>query len=130
MCTMKEACEKTGITYETLRFYCDEGLVPDVKRDKNNYRNFTEKNLAWINGLQCLKKCGMSIKDMKKYLELCLEGEKSIPQRQAMLAIQKEILLKKAQEIEDSLNFISDKEEYYDNVLSNKIEYTSNIIDV
>ena len=64
--TMKEACEQVGIIYETLRFYCNEGLVPNVKRDKNNYRDFDERNINWLNGLQCLKKCGMSIKDMNK----------------------------------------------------------------
>ena len=67
--TMKEACEQVGIIYETLRFYCNEGLVPNVERDKNNYRDFDERNINWLNGLQCLEKCGMSIKDMKRYIE-------------------------------------------------------------
>ena len=65
MFTPKGVCEEVGISYETLKFYCKEGLVPNVKRDKNNYRIFDEKNIAWLKGLQCLKKCGMSIKDMK-----------------------------------------------------------------
>ena len=29
---MKEACEQTGLAYETLKFYCNIGLVPGVKR--------------------------------------------------------------------------------------------------
>lgn len=33
--SMKETCEKTHLTYDTLKFYCNEGLVPNVKRDKN-----------------------------------------------------------------------------------------------
>lgn len=45
MCTMKEVCKEIGMNYETLKFYCKEGLVPNVKRDKNNYRNFDEKIL-------------------------------------------------------------------------------------
>ena len=54
MYTTKEACEQVGISYETLKFYCKEGLVPNVKRDKNNYRIFDERNIAWLKGLQCL----------------------------------------------------------------------------
>ncbi len=54
MCTMKEVCKEIGMNYETLKFYCKEGLVPNVKRDKNNYRNFDEKNIAWLKGIQCL----------------------------------------------------------------------------
>lgn len=38
MYQMKEACEKTGLTYETLKFYCNKGLVPNVKRDEKNRR--------------------------------------------------------------------------------------------
>ena len=38
MYSMKEACVQTGMSYETLKFYCKEGLVPNVKRDSHNYR--------------------------------------------------------------------------------------------
>lgn len=57
MYTMKQACEETGFSYQTIKFYCNEGLVPNVKRDKNNRRVFDEKDLAWIKDLACLKKC-------------------------------------------------------------------------
>ena len=42
MFTMKEACNQTHLPYETLKFYCNQGLVPNVKRDKNNRRIFDE----------------------------------------------------------------------------------------
>ena len=56
--SMKQACEKTGLTYDTLKFYCNEGLVPNVKRAANNYRIFDDDDLAWINSLSCLKNAG------------------------------------------------------------------------
>lgn len=71
--TMQQTCRETGLTYDTLKFYCNEGLVPELKRDKNNHRIFDEHNIAWIKSLLCLKKCGMSIAEMKTYLELCLK---------------------------------------------------------
>ena len=46
---MKEAYEKTNLTYDTLKYYCNEGLVPNVKRNKNNYHIFSDKDIAWIN---------------------------------------------------------------------------------
>ena len=79
--TMKQVCQKTGLSYDTLKFYCNEGLVPNVKRDKNNYRIFNENDIAWINSLSCLKNCDMSIMEMKEYLQLCLKGEATIPER-------------------------------------------------
>ena len=89
MYTMKEVCRETNMTYETLKFYCNQGLVPNVKRDKNNRRIFDEYDLAWIKSLTCLKKCHMSLAEMKEYLAMCLEGEKSIPRRKLMLAEKK-----------------------------------------
>jgi len=125
---MKEACEQVGITYETLRFYCNEGLVPNVKRDKNNYRNFDERNIKWLKSLQCLKKCGMGVQDMKRYMELCLEGVSSIPERKELLAARKELLLKQINEIHESIDYIDRKQAFFDGVLSGTIEYTSNLI--
>ena len=130
MYTMKQVCKKLGMTYETLRFYCDEGLVPNVKRDKNNYRSFDERNLSWLESLQCLKRCGMSIKDMKKYMQLCLQGVSSIDERKAILSAQKEILIGQINEIRESIAYIHEKQEYFDGVLSGKIQYMSNLIDV
>lgn len=130
MYTTKEACEQVGISYETLKFYCKEGLVPNVKRDKNNYRIFDEKNIAWLKGLQCLRKCGMSIKDMKLYMNYCIEGSSTIPQRKEMLDKLKESLLKKMKELNECIDFIDNKQSFYDDVLTGKIEYISNLIDL
>ena len=128
MYTMKQVCEATGLTYETLKFYCNEGLVPNVKRDKNNRRILDERDLAWIKNLSCLKKCSMSIADMKEYLSLCLEGKSSIPSRQEMLKIKKESLLSQIEEITASVNYIDWKQNFYKDVLSGKTEYISNLI--
>ncbi len=82
---MRQTCDKTGLIYDTLKFYCNKGLVPSVKRDKNNYRMFNDNDIAWIKSLSCLKNCGMSIIEMKEYLKLCLEWESTIPKRQKIL---------------------------------------------
>lgn len=71
---MKEACEKTGLTYETLKFYCNQGLVPNVKRDEKNRRILDDNDIAWINSLNCLRSCNMSIHEMREYIALCLKG--------------------------------------------------------
>lgn len=130
MCTMKEACDQVGITYETLRFYCNEGLVPNVRRDKNNYRDFDERNIAWLKSLQCLKKCGMGIKDMKTYMNLCLQGVSSIPQRQAMLARNRELLQARIREIDESIEFIDGKQAFFEGVLAGEVAYKSNLLQV
>lgn len=128
MYTMKQTCQQTNLPYETLKFYCNQGLVPNVKRDANNRRIFDDKDVAWINSLTCLKKCGMSIHEMKEYLQLCLEGEKTIPQRKEILAKKQEFLRQQLKQVQESIDYIDWKQNYYDNVLSGKEEYISNLI--
>lgn len=125
---MKETCEKTGLAYETLKFYCKQGLVPNVKRDRNNHRIFDERDIAWIQSLNCLKNCGMSISEMRQYMDLCLQGEKTIPERKRILEVKRKELLKQMELIQESIDYIDWKQQYYDGVLSGKTAYTSNLI--
>lgn len=128
MYSMKEACRMTNMSYENLKFYCNEGLVPNVKRDRNNYRVFSDNDIKWIQSLGCLKRCGMTISEMKEYLELCLMGESSIPERKIILEKKRTALLESMKEIEDSIAFIDWKQNFYDDVLSGKTKYYSNLI--
>lgn len=130
MYTMKQTCEQVGMTYEALKFYCNQGLVPNVKRDKNNYRVFDDRDIEWIKGLTCLKRCGMSIEDMKTYLTLCLQGQSTIPERKVILEKQRKLLSEKISDLQKDIDYIDWKQNYYDDVLSGKIKYTSNVINV
>ena len=127
---MKQCCEATGMSYETLKFYCNEGLVPNVKRAANNYRVFDEHDVNWIRSLACLKKCGMSIQEMKEYLALCLEGERTIPERMELLQKYKQNIHERMAELQESLDFIAWKENFYQEVLDGKTEYHSDLIAV
>ena len=129
MYSMKETCNLVGLSYETLKFYCNKGLIPNVKRDENNYRIFDENNINWIKSLTCLKKCGLSIKEMKEYLDLCLQGKSSINKRKIMLEQKRKDLELKKKEIDDSLAYINWKQNFYNDVLSGKTEYFSYLID-
>lgn len=128
MYSMKEACTLTNMTYENLKFYCNEGLVPNVKRDRRNYRVFDEHDIKWIQSLNCLKSCGMSIAEMKQYLALCMEGEGTIPERKVILAEKKETLLQSIVELQKAVAYIDWKQRFYDDVLSVKTAYYSNLV--
>lgn len=128
MYTMMQVCRETDMTYQALKYYCNEGLVPNVKRDKNNRRVFDEADVRWIKDLICLKKCGMSIQEMKEYLDLCLQGQSTIPRRKELLAKKQDALRASIQELEDSVYYINWKQNFYDEVLSGKRPYVSNLI--
>lgn len=128
MYKMKEVSEMVGLSYESLRFYCNEGLVPNVKRDENNHRIFDDKDVNWLIGTQCLRACGLSIIELKEYLNLCLLGPDSIMDRKEMLAHKKELLLHEIDKIHASIDYIDQKQSYYDRILSGEEIYRSNLI--
>ena len=130
MYSPKEVCDKLGISYETLRFYCKEGLIPNIQRDRNNWRVFDDRNVKWIEGLLCLRRCDMSLKDMKQYMNLCLKGKESIPERKEMLSKTRDELLAKQKELQEALDYIDDKQQYYDDVLSGKVKLSSYIAEL
>jgi DNA-binding transcriptional MerR regulator len=126
--TMMQVCREAAMTYQTLKFYCNQGLVPNVKRDKNNRRVFDKRDVEWVKSLICLKRCGMSIEEMKEYLALCLQGETSIPQRKTMLAEKRSRLVEQIAELEASVEYIDWKQGFYDDVLAGRTEYFSNLL--
>lgn len=128
MYTMMQVCRQLDMTYQTLKYYCNEGLVPNVKRDNNNRRVFDEHDVKWIKDLTCLKKCGLSIQEMKEYLDLCLQGEATILTRKEMLAHKRVELENTIKELESSIDYIDWKQNFYDDVLSGKTPYVSNLI--
>ena len=128
MYSMKEACHEVGMTYEALKFYCNEGLVPNVKRDANNHRVFDDRDIAWIKSLTCLKNCGMSIQEMKQYIELCKGGEKTIPERKVILEQKRAELLERLAELQASIDYIDWKQGFYDDVLAGRTKYFSNLV--
>ena len=126
--SMKDVCEQTGMTYEALKFYCNQGLVPHVKRDAGNRRVFDERDLAWIQGLGCLKRCGLSIREMRHYVQLCLAGAASIPERKEMLARRRKALLEEIELLNGAVDYIDRKQQFYDDVQAGRPPYVSNLL--
>ena len=119
MLTVKEVSKKFNISEYTLRYYTDENLIPSIKRDKNNIRVFDEESLNWIKTIICLRKCGMSIKSIKEYVDLCIIGDSTILQRLDIINSQKVIIDKKIQELKESSLFLEKKKDLYDDIIKN-----------
>ena len=72
--TIKDVAKIFGLSIYTIRFYDKEGLLPFVSRNKSGNRVFTESDVNLIKTICCLKNTGMQIKDIKKYIDFCMEG--------------------------------------------------------
>ena len=112
--TIKEVSEKFDISAYTLRYYEKEGLLPSIGRAENGRRFYTDTDLEWIQIVCCMRATGMSIENIKKYIELCLLGENTIPQRRQILVYQKEIIEKHIEEYKGLLKAVEHKLKHYD----------------
>lgn len=65
---------------------------------------------------------------MKEYLDLCLQGESTIITRKEMLAKKQEALYASIKELQDSVDYIDWKQNFYDEVLSGERPYVSNLV--
>lgn len=121
MYTIKEVVRKTNLTAHTIRFYTDKGLVPNVQRDKYNNRLFDEESLNWLIRVKYLKDCGMSIKDIKYFVDLYLAGSSSIPRRYEIILKYRDIAREQLKEAKKRLDFMEKKTKRYRKAINQDI---------
>ncbi len=68
----------------------------------------------------------MSVQAIKEYIELCLEGDGTIPKRYEIILEQKTVVEAKLEEIMKSVKYINDKADYYKKLLNNEVPDISN----
>lgn len=88
MYSIGQVSQMFDLPVSTLRYYDKEGLFNDVQRE-SGIRKFSDKALESLRMIECLKKSGLEIKDIKQYMAWCQEGSKTYPQRKEMFEKQK-----------------------------------------
>ena len=86
--TVGEMAKKLDVPASTLRYYDKEGLLPFVERSSGGIRMFRESDFEWLQVIGCMKKAGMSIRDIRQYIELALRGDDTIDTRLKMFTHQ------------------------------------------
>ncbi|REC32181.1 MerR family transcriptional regulator [Enterococcus pseudoavium] len=108
-----EISEKYGISQDTLRYYDKAGLLPFVKKNQAGRREFTEDDLGYIEVIDCLKKSGIAVKEIAKFMDWCVAGDQTLPQRYNFMIEQEAALERKILELQAQLDFLRWKKWYY-----------------
>ena len=87
-----QVAKKLGLTAHTLRYYDKEGLLPFVRKGSSGARVFEDEDVDWLIIIECLKGTGMQLKDIKKYMDLCQQGDATVGERLELFKRQKEKL--------------------------------------
>ena len=88
--TIGEMAKKMGVAPSTLRYYDKEGLLPFVERSGGGIRMFKDEDIEWLSIIECLKKTGMPIKEIKRFIDWCIEGDPTINKRLELIDRQRE----------------------------------------
>ncbi|MDR2743068.1 MAG: MerR family transcriptional regulator [Treponema sp.] len=111
--TIKQVSEKTNLPPHVLRYYENEGLLPSVGRSRNGIRRYTEDDLEWLALIRCLKNTGMSIKQIKNFVELSVQGDGTLLERCGLLREHKTAVESQIAEMQKHLEKVTCKIEYF-----------------
>ena len=111
--TIKDVSKITGLSIFTIRFYDKEGLMPFVSRNKSGIRVFTESDMNQIMTICCLKNTGMPIKDIKRYIDYCMEGADTIDSRRELFEEHRNEIINQINALSENLKLIDSKLKIY-----------------
>ena len=121
MYSIGEISKMFQLPISTLRYYDKEGLFPHLKR-VNGVRQFSESEIETLRVIDCLKRSGLEIKDIKEYMALCSLGNTTLKQRKAIFEKQKEEVLQEMEKLQKVLSMLNYKCWYYDQAIEKNDE--------
>lgn len=114
MYTVGEMAKLLGVPASTLRYYDKEGLLPFVERSPGGMRMFQEKDYEWLQIIECLKKTGMPLRDIRTYIDMSMRGDETIEARLALILQQREAVRAQMAELQKTLDTLDFKCWYYE----------------
>lgn len=112
--TVGEMAKLLGVPASTLRYYDKEGLLPFVERSSGGIRMFREADFEWLRVIGCMKTAGMSIRDIRQYIELALQGSDTIELRLQLFRHQQQSLTEQLEALRHTLEMVNYKCWYYE----------------
>ncbi|MCI9185188.1 MAG: MerR family transcriptional regulator [Lachnospiraceae bacterium] len=121
MYTIGQISSMFNIPVSTLRYYDKEGLFPDIQRN-SGIRKFTDKEIETLHVIECLKKSGLEIKNIKQFMKWCSQGRETYGQRHSLFLKQKEAVEAEIQRLQKALDMIRFKCWYYEQAIKDQSE--------
>ena len=114
--TIAQISEKFGVAASTLRYYEDLGLLRNVERAESGHRIYSEDHIGKLEAINCFKKAGMSINEIRDFFEYEKDVAKSIDDMMSLLKRRSEIMLEQFAESYESYEHILKKLDYYGHI--------------
>ena len=115
--TIGQISKQTGIPISTLRYYDREGMFPSMERSSGGIRVFSDHEIGVLRIIECLKKSGLPIKEIKEFLAWCEEGDASLQKRRNLFYKRREEVQRQLHDLQDTLHTLAYKCWYYDQAM-------------
>ena len=120
--TVGEMARFLNISASTLRYYDKEGLLPFVERSNSGIRMFNDKDYEWLKIIECLKKSGLSIKEIRSYIDMTKRGDDSLEERLQLFEERKKDVERQMKELQETLDLLKYKCWYYEMAIQDQSE--------
>jgi DNA-binding transcriptional MerR regulator len=107
--TISQAAEKMNLSAYTLRYYEREGLLPFLSRTGSGIRAFSEQDMEMLSVICCLKATGMSIKQIREFINDWAEGDSTLNKRRRMLTEHRKTIIRQMEDLNKNLAKIDEK---------------------
>lgn len=121
MYTIGQVSEMFGLPISTLRYYDKQGLFPEMERE-SGIRKFSDTELEALRVIECLKKSGLEIKDIKQFMDWCVEGPSSYSKRRELFVKQRETVEAEIAHMNKVLDMLKFKCWYYEQAMQDRSE--------
>ncbi|MGT2757427.1 MerR family transcriptional regulator [Streptococcus ovuberis] len=125
--TISEVAKRLNIPSSTLRYYDNQGILLNLKRDKNGNRLFDETDLDVLRHIHLFKIAGMPLKKIKRYFELFAEGDSTIPDRYELIYHQQLQAEENLKKVASSLKALRAKTDHYKHMLEKSATDSSSV---
>ena len=120
--TVGEMARFLNVSASTLRYYDKEGLLPFVERSNSGIRMFSDKDYEWLKIIECLKKSGLSIKEIRSYIDMTKRGDDSLEERLQLFVERKKDVERQMKELQETLDLLKYKCWYYEMAIQDQSE--------
>ncbi|SCP97727.1 MerR family transcriptional regulator [Anaerobium acetethylicum] len=125
MYTIGQVSEMFGLPISTLRYYDKEGLFPNIERI-SGIRRFSDAEIEAIHVIECLKKSGMEIKEIKQFMQWCTEGSSTYPLRKELFENRRKSVENEIEQMQKTLDMLRFKCWYYEKAIKDGSEENIN----
>ncbi|WP_433752473.1 MerR family transcriptional regulator [Paenibacillus amylolyticus] len=108
--SIKETSEQAGLSEDTIRYYEKIGLLPQAVRKPNRHRVYRPEDIHTMKLITCLKKTGMSLEEMKPYLQMSMDSDLAdFPEEREMLVNHRKKVEAQIASLQQVVDFIDEK---------------------